>query len=47
MTLTLERLDVSMTKSRRGAVTPRNGAGTNVWAFGMTALFGSVAVIGP
>jgi putative spermidine/putrescine transport system permease protein len=31
MTLTLERLDVSMTKSRRGAVTPRNGG--RPWTF--------------
>lgn len=37
----------SMNATNTSTVTPRNGASTDVWAFGMTAQFGSIAVIGP
>lgn len=37
----------SMNTTNSSAVVPRNGASTNVFAFGMTAELGSVAVIGP
>jgi hypothetical protein len=37
----------SMNATNTSTVTPRNGAATDLWAFGMTAQFGSVAVIGP
>jgi hypothetical protein len=37
----------SMNATNTSTVTPRNGAANDVWVFGMTAQFGSVAVVGP
>jgi hypothetical protein len=37
----------SMNMTNASTVIPRNGANTNVWVYGATAQFGSVAVIGP